>query len=136
MQGFANLGKSIIHTAFYSNLSKSQVRCFPQFWAKPSFGISRKWIRHRIDKYGFEENQDFSLVSVKSETKGRGGDRRSKDYLKLNSFLPKLGESSGHQRAQNCARYQTIALKLHSVDRWITPFIIRGFAAQVTERDR
>lgn len=26
------------------------------------------WIKHRIGQYGFEENQDFSMVSLKSET--------------------------------------------------------------------
>jgi len=35
------------------------------------------WIKDRIEQYGFVENQDYVLISEKSETKGRGGDRRS-----------------------------------------------------------
>ncbi|CTX50521.1 antA/AntB antirepressor family protein [Escherichia coli] len=38
------------------------------------------WITERIAEYGFVENQDYILVSLNRETKGRGGDRRSKDY--------------------------------------------------------
>lgn len=44
------------------------------------------WIIERIKEYGFVENQDFILVSQNGEIKkGRGGDRRSKEYhLTLN----------------------------------------------------
>ncbi|EII4023164.1 antA/AntB antirepressor family protein [Escherichia coli] len=38
------------------------------------------WITERIAEYGFVENQDYILVSPNREIKGRGGDRRSKDY--------------------------------------------------------
>lgn len=38
------------------------------------------WIVERIAEYGFVENQDYILVSPNREIKGRGGDRRSKDY--------------------------------------------------------
>ncbi|HAW0564640.1 TPA: phage antirepressor Ant [Escherichia coli] len=38
------------------------------------------WITERIEEYGFVENQDYILVSPNREIKGRGGDRRSKDY--------------------------------------------------------
>lgn len=43
------------------------------------------WIKQRITKYGFEENTDYtkvSLVSQKCEIKnGRGGDTKSVDYI-------------------------------------------------------
>jgi phage anti-repressor protein len=39
------------------------------------------WIKDRICQYDFIENQDFALVLENSQIKkGRGGDRRSKDY--------------------------------------------------------
>lgn len=46
------------------------------------------WITERIAEYGFVENQDYILVSPNREIKGRGGDRRSKDYH-LTSTQPK-----------------------------------------------
>lgn len=38
------------------------------------------WITRRISEYGFIENEDFVLVTPEKVTKGRGGDRRSKQY--------------------------------------------------------
>lgn len=38
------------------------------------------WIKDRIEKYGFEEGVDFDLIKL-SNQKGRGGDRRSIDYI-------------------------------------------------------
>ena len=41
------------------------------------------WIKQRIEKYDFEENQDFILVHQNGGIKegvGRGGDRRSIEY--------------------------------------------------------
>jgi phage anti-repressor protein len=34
------------------------------------------WIKDRIQKYEFEENKDYALVSQNNETKGRGGNRK------------------------------------------------------------
>jgi phage anti-repressor protein len=38
------------------------------------------WIARRISEYGFVENVDFALVTPGKVIKGRGGDRRSKQY--------------------------------------------------------
>ena len=39
------------------------------------------WVKDRIQKYGFVENQDFVIASpVLAKQSGRGGDRCSKDY--------------------------------------------------------
>ncbi|EEZ0323385.1 phage antirepressor Ant [Escherichia coli] len=43
------------------------------------------WITERIAEYGFVENQDYILVSPNREIKGRGGDRRSKYHLTLDT---------------------------------------------------
>lgn len=43
------------------------------------------WMKQRINKYGFEENVDFTKVSLVSQNceikKGRGGDTKSVDYI-------------------------------------------------------
>lgn len=43
----------------------------------------RVWIKRRIEEYDLQEGRDFysNLVDQKRSTNGRGGDRRSKDYL-------------------------------------------------------
>ncbi|MGL4925970.1 MAG: antA/AntB antirepressor family protein [Plesiomonas shigelloides] len=38
------------------------------------------WIKDRIAEYEFVENQDYILICQNGQTKGRGGDRRSKEY--------------------------------------------------------
>ncbi len=41
------------------------------------------WIRDRIEKYGFAEGEDFAVFdspNLGNQT-GRGGDRKSRDYL-------------------------------------------------------
>lgn len=39
------------------------------------------WIKDRIEQYGFEEGKDFTIdLPVSANQKGRGGDRRSKEY--------------------------------------------------------
>lgn len=38
------------------------------------------WIMRRIEEYGFVSGADFKLVTQEKVTKGRGGDRRSKQY--------------------------------------------------------
>jgi len=40
------------------------------------------WIQDRIEKFGFVENQDFVIdLPVLANQTGRGGDRRSKEYI-------------------------------------------------------
>jgi phage anti-repressor protein len=39
------------------------------------------WFKDRVCQYDFQENQDYTLIRENSQIKkGRGGDRRSKDY--------------------------------------------------------
>ncbi|EED0244333.1 phage antirepressor Ant [Escherichia coli] len=38
------------------------------------------WVKERIAEYGFVESLDYILICQNGQTKGRGGDRRSKDY--------------------------------------------------------
>jgi phage anti-repressor protein len=50
------------------------------------------WIKARIEQGGFAENQDFALVLENAKIKkGRGGDRRSKDYHLTLSMGKHLG---------------------------------------------
>lgn len=64
------------------------------------------WIKHRISQYGFEENQDFSLVSPKSEIKtGRGGDRRSVDYHLTLDMAKELSMVENNEQGRKARRY-------------------------------
>ena len=60
------------------------------------------WITERIAEYGFVENQDYILVSPNREIKGRGGDRRSKDY---HLTLDTAKETAMVERNEKAARY-------------------------------
>ena len=64
------------------------------------------WIKQRISQYGFEENQDFSLVSLKSEIKqGRGGDRRSVDYHLTLDMAKELSMVENNEQGRMARRY-------------------------------
>jgi len=64
------------------------------------------WITERIEKYGFEENQDFALVSQNGEIKeGRGGDRRSKDYHLSLDMAKELSMVENNEKGRQARRY-------------------------------
>lgn len=64
------------------------------------------WIKQRIGQYGFEVNQDFSLVSPKSEIKkGRGGDRRSVDYHLTLDMAKELSMVENNEQGRMARRY-------------------------------
>ena len=67
---------------------------------------SAGWIPDRIEKYGFVEDQDFALISVNSEIKkGRGGDRRSKDYLISLDMAKELSMVENNAKGREARRY-------------------------------
>lgn len=64
------------------------------------------WIKARIEKYGFEENQDFALVLENSKTKtGRGGDRRSKNYHLSLDMAKELSMVENNDKGREARRY-------------------------------
>ena len=64
------------------------------------------WIKQRISQYGFEENQDFSLISPKSEIKkGRGGDRRSVEYHLTLDMAKELSMVENNDQGRLARRY-------------------------------
>jgi phage anti-repressor protein len=66
------------------------------------------WITRRIEKFQFEENIDFmvvSLVSQKSEIKKRGGDRRSKEYILTIDMAKELAMVENNEIGRNVRRY-------------------------------
>lgn len=64
------------------------------------------WIKQRISQYGFEENQDFCLVSLKGETKqGRGGNRRSIDYHLSLDMAKQLSMVENNEQGRMARRY-------------------------------
>jgi phage anti-repressor protein len=63
------------------------------------------WIKERIEEYGFVENHDFILISQKRETKGRGGDRRSKDYHVTLDTAKELAMVERNDKGRQARRY-------------------------------
>ena len=64
------------------------------------------WLNERIVKYGFVENQDFALVPRNGGIKkGRGGDRRSKDYLITLDMAKELSMVENNAKGREARRY-------------------------------
>lgn len=64
------------------------------------------WIKSRIDYFGFIENQDFMIDSPrKGNQTGRGGDRRSKDYLLTLDMAKELAMVERTERGRQARRY-------------------------------
>ena len=64
------------------------------------------WIKKRIKTYGFIENEDYSMVSVISEIKkGRGGNRRSVDYLLTLDVAKELSMVENNEQGRTARRY-------------------------------
>ncbi|MBY3714654.1 antA/AntB antirepressor family protein [Escherichia coli] len=63
------------------------------------------WITERIAEYGFVENQDYILVSPNREIKGRGGDRRSKDYHLTLDTAKELAMVEHNEKGRQIRRY-------------------------------
>lgn len=63
------------------------------------------WVTERITEYGFVENQDYILVSQHREIKGRGGDRRSKDYHLTLDTAKELAMVERNEKGRQIRRY-------------------------------
>jgi phage anti-repressor protein len=61
------------------------------------------WIRNRIEKFGFEENQDFTIASGNSEAK-RGGSNR-KDYTLALDMAKELAMVENNDQGRRARRY-------------------------------
>ncbi|EDR5177706.1 phage antirepressor Ant [Salmonella enterica] len=63
------------------------------------------WITERLTEYGFAENQDYILISQNWEIKGRGGDRRSKDYHLTLDTAKELAMVERNEKGRQIRRY-------------------------------
>jgi phage anti-repressor protein len=64
------------------------------------------WFTARVEKYGFVQDQDFALISENSEIKkGRGGDRKSKDYLLGLDMAKELSMVENNAKGREARRY-------------------------------
>jgi len=65
------------------------------------------WIKNRIKKYDFLENEDFALISEISEIKktGRGGNRRSLEYILTLDMAKELSMVENNQQGKMARRY-------------------------------
>lgn len=88
------------------------------------------WIKARIEKYGFEENRDFALVLADSKTKkGRGGDRRSRDYHLTLDMAKELSMVENNAQGRTARRY------FIDMERRALELGAAGAATPVTERE-
>lgn len=67
----------------------------------------RVWIKRRIEEYDLQEGRDFysNLVDQKRSTNGRGGDRRSKDYLLTLTTAKELAMVERTEQGRAIRRY-------------------------------
>lgn len=63
------------------------------------------WIRRRIEKYQFIENEDYFLISPIGEIKGRGGDRRSIEYHLTLTMAKELAMLQDNEMGRKIRRY-------------------------------
>lgn len=69
------------------------------------------WIKQRVEQYGFQENQDFSIVSQKSETirKYKTGERKgvakSTDYIISLDMAKELSMVENNDKGREARRY-------------------------------
>ena len=63
------------------------------------------WIARRITEYGFVEDVDFTLVTRGKVTKGRGGDRRSREYDVTIDMAKELAMVERTEIGQRIRRY-------------------------------
>ena len=65
------------------------------------------WIKQRIEKYKFVEDQDFALILENPKTKqiGRGGNRRSKDYHLTLDTAKELSMVENNEQGRTARRY-------------------------------
>ncbi|AKI86728.1 phage antirepressor Ant [Escherichia coli] len=63
------------------------------------------WVKERIAEYGFVESQDYILICQNGQTKGRGGDRRSKDYHLTLDTAKELAMVERNEKGRQIRRY-------------------------------
>lgn len=63
------------------------------------------WFNRRVNDYGFIENIDFALVTQKRVSKGRGGDRSSKDYHLTLDMVKELSMVERTPKGREARRY-------------------------------
>ncbi|EOO2442956.1 antA/AntB antirepressor family protein, partial [Escherichia coli] len=63
------------------------------------------WVKERIAEYGFVESQDYILICQNGQTKGRGGDRRSKDYHLTLDTAKELAMVERNEKGRQFRRY-------------------------------
>lgn len=66
------------------------------------------WIKQRISQYGFEENQDFECLSLKSETQRKDGQRgvaKSTDYHLTLDMAKELSMVENNEQGRMARRY-------------------------------
>ncbi|ECT8547668.1 phage antirepressor Ant [Salmonella enterica subsp. diarizonae serovar 48:i:z] len=63
------------------------------------------WIKDRLTEYEFVENHDYILICQNGQTKGRGGDRRSKNYHLTLDTAKELAMVERNEKGRQIRRY-------------------------------
>ncbi|EES5065649.1 phage antirepressor Ant [Escherichia coli] len=63
------------------------------------------WVKERIAEYGFVESLDYILICQNGQTKGRGGDRRRKDYHLTLDTAKELAMVERNEKGRQIRRY-------------------------------
>jgi len=63
------------------------------------------WIKQQIEVLGLEENIDYVWFALKGESKGRGGDRRSVDYIVNVNTAKHISMASRTEKGKEVRQY-------------------------------
>ncbi|HBC1013458.1 TPA: antA/AntB antirepressor family protein, partial [Escherichia coli] len=63
------------------------------------------WVKSRIEEYGFTADVDYILIHQNGGIKGRGGDRRSKDYHLTIDTAKELAMVERNEKGRQIRRY-------------------------------
>lgn len=80
-------------------VSARELHCFLE--SKKDFS---SWIKDRIERYGFIENQDYCLLTEMGEQKGRGGHNKI-EYILTVDAAKELSMVEGNEKGKQARRY-------------------------------
>lgn len=88
------------------------------------------WIKGRINKYGFIENVDFTIVSLIHQNGGiKGGDRKSVDYIITIDMAKELSMVENNERGREARKYFIQVEKA-----WNSPEMIMKRALEIANK--
>lgn len=99
-----------------------------------NLGVGRDfstWIKDRIEKYGFMEGRDFQIIDspdLGNQT-GRGGDRRSINYLLTISMAKEIAMVENNEQGRRIRQYL-----IQVEEAWNEPAMVMARALQLADK--